>query len=47
LTDESSLFDLLNKDISLFKSSTSNIKLTYKEDISLAEAIINSNRKEN
>jgi 2-C-methyl-D-erythritol 4-phosphate cytidylyltransferase len=45
LTDESSLFDTLEDDIFLFQSSASNIKITFKEDLMLAESIINLKRK--
>ena len=40
LTDESSLFDQLDEDIRLFESSSSNIKITQKEDLKLAQYII-------
>ena len=41
LTDESSLFDKLDDDIFLFQSSANNIKITFQEDLRLAESIIN------
>ena len=40
LTDESSLFDGREEKISLFKSSQQNLKITFKEDIELAEVIL-------
>ena len=40
LTDESSLFDGRKEKISLFKSSQQNLKITFKEDIELAEVIL-------
>ena len=40
LTDESSLFDGSEEKISLFKSSQQNLKITFKEDIELAEVIL-------
>jgi 2-C-methyl-D-erythritol 4-phosphate cytidylyltransferase len=44
LTDESSLFDKLDDDIFLFHSSANNIKITFPEDLRLAESIINIKR---
>ena len=44
LTDESSLFDKLDDDIFLFQSSANNIKITFQEDLRLAESIINIKR---
>ena len=42
ITDESSLFDQLDEDIRLFMSSSDNIKITRKEDLQLAEYIIDN-----
>ncbi len=45
LTDEASLFDNLDDEVMILKGSSENIKITYQEDLKLAENIlINQNR---
>ena len=45
LTDESSLFDILNEEVFLYKGSSQNIKITLKEDLQLAEFIIRNHKE--
>ena len=40
LTDESSLFDELEDQILLYETKSKNIKITYKEDLKLAEYLL-------
>jgi len=40
LTDEASLFDNLDEEVMILKGSSENIKITYKEDLKLAENIL-------
>ena len=40
ITDEASLFDNLDEEIMIMKGSSENIKITFKEDLKLAETIL-------
>ena len=40
LTDEASLFDKLDEEVMIMKGSSENIKITYQEDLKLAENIL-------
>ena len=44
LTDESSLFDKLEDKIELYHNRFNNLKITYKEDLKLAEYLINNSK---
>ena len=40
LTDEASLFDNLDEEVMIMKGSSENIKITFQEDLKLAENIL-------
>ena len=40
LTDEASLFDNLDEEVMIIEGSSENIKITFKEDVKLAENIL-------